>query len=85
MEKEFFGSKKIVRELGNFTIKYLHSNNFAGVIKHIPGHGRAKTDSHKKMPIVSSSLKDLDNNDFYSFKLSKAKFAMTAHVLYKKI
>ena len=84
-KRGFSDQKKIVRDLGNYTIKYLHSNNFAGVIKHIPGHGRAKTDSHKKMPIVSSSLKDLDNNDFYPFKLSKAKFAMTAHVLYKKI
>ena len=71
--------------MGNYTIKYLHANNLAGIIKHIPGHGSARTDSHKKMPIVSSSLKNLNDTDFYPFKLSKAKFAMTAHILYKKI
>ena len=45
--------------MGNYTIKYLHANNLAGIIKHIPGHGSARTDSHKKMPIVSLSLKNL--------------------------
>ena len=71
--------------MGNYTIKYLHANNIAGIIKHIPGHGSARTDSHKKMPIVSLSLKNLNNNDFYPFKFSNAKFAMTAHILYKNI
>ena len=37
------------------------------------------------MPVVKLSKNKLYNIDFYPFKLSKAKFAMTAHVLYKKI
>ena len=57
----------------------------AGVIKHIPGHGGTITDSHKKMPIVSASLKKLNHLDFYAFKDLNAQFAMTAHILYKKI
>ena len=84
-KRSFSKEKKIVKEMGNYTIKYLHENNLAGIIKHIPGHGSARTDSHKKMPIVSLSLKNLNDTDFYPFKLSKAKFAMTAHILYKNI
>ena len=84
-KRSFSKDKNIVKEMGNYTIKYLHSNNLAGVIKHIPGHGSARSDSHKKMPIVSLNLKNLDNFDFYPFKSSKAKFAMTAHILYKNI
>ena len=84
-KRSFSRDKNIVKEMGNYTIKYLHSNNLAGVIKHIPGHGSARSDSHKKMPIVSLDLKELNNFDFYPFKLSKAKFAMTAHILYKNI
>jgi len=34
---------------------------------------------------VNLSLKNLNNIDFYPFKLSKAKFAMTAHISYAKI
>ena len=74
--------KKIVKELGKFTIKYLHLNKISGVIKHIPGHGAAISDSHVKMPRVSLSLKKLDEIDFYPFKFSNAKLAMTAHILY---
>ena len=84
-KRSFSKEKKIVKEMGNYTIKYSHENNLAGIIKHIPGHGSARTDSHKKMPIVSLSLKNLNDTDFYPFKLSKAKFAMTAHILYKNI
>ncbi len=83
--RSFSKDKKIVKEMGNHTIKYLHQNNLAGIIKHIPGHGSSRIDSHKKMPIVNSDFKDLNNVDFYPFKSSKAKFAMTAHILYKKI
>ena len=84
-DRSFSKDKKIVKEMGIHTIKYLHSNKFTGIIKHIPGHGSAKSDSHKKMPMVSLDFKTLNNIDFYPFKSSKAKFAMTAHILYKKI
>ena len=72
--------------MGKLTvIKYLHLNKIIGVIKHIPGHGAAVVDSHKKTPNVSLSFNKLNDIDFYPFKFSKAKFAMTAHILYSKI
>ena len=83
--RSFSSNKKIVKKLGQLTIDYLHPNKIAGVIKHIPGHGSASVDSHKKMPIVNLSLKKLNKLDFYPFKISKATFAMTAHILFKKI
>ena len=83
--RSFSEDKKIVKILGDLTIKYLHFNRIAGVIKHVPGHGASVSDSHKKMPKISLSLKKLNKIDFYPFKLSKAKFAMTAHILYSKI
>ena len=83
--RSFSKDKKIVRDLGMHTINFLHRNKIAGVIKHIPGHGYAFSDSHKKMPKVSLNSKTLNNLDFYPFKKSKAKFAMTAHILFTKI
>ncbi len=83
--RSFSKNKKIVKLLGEKTILYLNKNKIGSVIKHIPGHGSAKSDSHKMMPVVKLSKNKLYNIDFYPFKLSKAKFAMTAHVLYKKI
>ena len=83
--RSFSKDKKIVRDLGMHTINFLHRNKIAGVIKHIPGHGYAFSDSHKKMPKVSLNAKTLNSLDFYPFKKSKAKFAMTAHILFTKI
>ena len=84
-DRSFSKDKKIVKELGSLTIKYLHKNKIAGIIKHMPGHGAATTDSHVKMPRVSLSLKKLNEIDFFPFKQSKAKIAMTAHILYHQI
>ncbi len=84
-KRGFSRDKKIVKLLGNLTIKYLHSNKIAGIIKHIPGHGSSSKDSHKTMPKVLLSKKELNKVDFFPFKSSKAKFAMTAHILYSKI
>ncbi len=83
--RSYSNDKKIIKELGKFTIKYLHLNGVGGVIKHIPGHGPSKSDSHKVMPKVLLSKKKLEKIDFYPFKSSNAKLAMTAHILYKQL
>ncbi len=84
-KRSFSKKKKIVRELGNLTIKYLEYKKIASVIKHIPGHGAATSDSHKKTPFVSLSKKKLNEIDFYPFKTCNSKFAMTAHIIYKNL
>ena len=83
--RSFSNDREIVKKLGVFTIKILHKNKIAGIIKHIPGHGAATTDSHKNTPKVKLSLKKLDKIDFYPFKNTKSKLAMTAHILYTKL
>ena len=83
--RSFSNDIKTVKQLGKLTLKYLHKKKIAGIIKHIPGHGAATVDSHKKLPKVKLHLKKLNQIDFYPFKLSNAKLAMTAHILYTKI
>lgn len=56
------------------------------VIKHIPGHGRAMADSHLELPVVDTSLAELQATDFAPFKaLADMPAAMTAHVVYSAI
>ncbi len=81
----FSKDKKIVKELGKITIDLLKKNKIGSVIKHIPGHGCSKIDSHKKMPIVKHSINKLNKIDFYPFKKSRSQFAMTAHILYEEL
>ncbi len=52
------------------------------VIKHIPGHGRARADSHNELPVISASLEELKNSDFKPFAaLNDLPLAMTAHIV----
>lgn len=56
------------------------------VIKHIPGHGRARADSHKALPVIDASLDDLAASDFRPFMaLNDLPLAMTAHVVLKAL
>lgn len=53
------------------------------VIKHIPGHGRARADSHLELPVVEASKAELAAIDFPPFAaMADAPMAMTAHVVY---
>ncbi|MDH7795648.1 MULTISPECIES: beta-N-acetylhexosaminidase [unclassified Beijerinckia] len=56
------------------------------VIKHMPGHGRARADSHLELPVVEASLADLEGSDFVPFRaLADMPLAMSAHVVYTAI
>jgi len=84
-DRSFSDNTKIINILGNFCINLFHKNNIGTVIKHIPGHGLAKVDSHLLTPTVSAKLNYLIKNDFSTFKNKKSLFAMTAHIIYTKI
>ena len=84
-DRSFSKDPKIVSKIGDICIKNFHSNQIGTVIKHIPGHGLAKVDSHKLTPSVNKNLKYLLKNDFSSFKKKSSFFAMTAHIIYTNI
>ena len=84
-DRSFSKNKIIVSKMGDLCIKLFHKNSIGTVIKHMPGHGLAKVDSHNFTPIVNKSLEYLINNDFYPFKNKKSFFAMTGHVVYKSL
>ncbi len=53
------------------------------IVKHIPGHGRATSDSHEGLPRVEATRHALESWDFQPFRLlSDLPAAMTAHVVY---
>ena len=84
-KRSFSKHKKTVKKLGEITIKKCHDSSIVTVIKHIPGHGCTSIDSHIKTPKVNLDEKILNEKDFYPFKISTAKLAMTGHILYSKI
>lgn len=72
--------------LGRAAAEGMIAGGVLPVIKHIPGHGRAKADSHHELPVVSASREELEAVDFTPFKaLSDMPMAMSAHVVYSAI
>jgi len=56
------------------------------VLKHIPGHGRARVDSHHACPLVDTSFEELACTDFAPFRaLAAMPWAMSAHIVYSAI
>jgi len=83
--RSFSKNRNTVSKMGDLCIKLFHENSIGTIIKHIPGHGLAKVDSHNFTPIVRKSAKYLDKNDFYPFRNKKSFFAMTGHIVYEKL
>ena len=83
--RSFSKDPKIVSSIGNLCIKYFQSNGIGTVIKHIPGHGLSKVDSHNFTPVINKDLNYLLKKDFTPFMKKKSFFAMTAHIIFKKI
>jgi len=84
-DRSFSKNPKIVSKIGDYCIQFFHQNSIGSVIKHIPGHGLAKVDSHFYTPVVNKKLSYLLKNDFIPFKNKKAFFAMTGHIIFNKI
>jgi len=80
--RSFSTSPTKVSKLGKLCIDLHKKNKISTVAKHIPGHGLAKCDSHKKTPIINASKSELIKKDFRPFRACKSFFAMTAHVIY---
>lgn len=81
-DRAFSSDPAIVAALGKAALDGLAAGGVAGVVKHMPGHGRADADSHLALPRVAVGRQALDL-DLAPFKaLRDAPMAMTAHVLY---
>lgn len=82
-DRSFGAGPMQVAALGRALLDGLAAGGVAGIIKHIPGHGRARADSHHELPVVDASAEDLAE-DLAPFRAlaPRATMAMTAHILF---
>lgn len=71
-----------VSALGKAVLEGLRSAGTLGVIKHIPGHGRALVDSHLELPVVDASDEELAVDLEPFERLRDAPMGMTSHIVY---
>lgn len=85
-DRAFSDNPAVIARLGQAVCDGLTSGGVMPVIKHIPGHGRARADSHLELPHVDVSVETLNATDFAPFKaLKDAPAGMTAHIVYDAI
>jgi beta-N-acetylhexosaminidase len=72
-----------VASLGRAALSGLAAGGVVGIIKHMPGQGRAVVDSHHALPVVKATEAALETDLEPFIKLSDAPIAMTAHVIYE--
>ncbi len=71
-----------------FALAFYKGQKQAGVIstaKHFPGHGNTITDSHTKIPIISSNLKEIQTNELLPYKIlikENIPMIMSGHLAY---
>ena len=82
-DRAFSADPKIVGLLGRAALDGFLAGGVLPVIKHLPGHGRARVDSHLELPVVAASRDELAASDWRPFRICRdAPLGMTAHVLY---
>ena len=73
----------IVADFGIQFIKGIQDQGLYACPKHFPGHGNTSIDSHSSLPIITSSISDLNNIELKPFKSAiknNVKMIMMAHI-----
>lgn len=75
-----------VTEIGRATAQGLMEGGVLPIMKHVPGHGRARADTHVDLPTVDAPRAELSQTDFAPFRaLADLPMAMTAHLVYSAL
>lgn len=85
-DRSFGSDPETVAALGWIICQSLLAAGIKPVIKHLPGHGRARVDSHLELPRVVAPRAVLESTDFVPFRVCRdAPFAMTCHCLFEAL
>jgi beta-N-acetylhexosaminidase len=90
-DRAFSSDPEIIAQAADVVCEAFLSVGVQPIIKHIPGHGRAKSDSHLELPIVNTPIDELRAYDFKAFSricerpYAKSLWAMTAFITYTAI
>lgn len=81
-DRSFGHDPMLVAALGRSVIDGLRDGGVVGVVKHMPGQGRATVDSHLSLPVVAADVETLAADIAPFAALHDAPMGMTSHVLY---
>jgi beta-N-acetylhexosaminidase len=71
-----------VASLGRAVLDGLREGGVVGVVKHMPGQGRAVVDSHHELPVVDADEATLAADLLAFERLNDAPMGMTGHIMF---
>ena len=71
-----------VASLGRALLDGMREGGVVGVVKHMPGQGRATVDSHHDLPVVTAVEAELASDLAAFARLNDAPMGMTGHILF---
>lgn len=84
-----FGEKpELVAAMTAAAVRGLHENGSVGALKHFPGHGDTRLDSHRGLPTVTRNRAELMAIDLPPFAAgieAGAKIIMTSHIIFSAL
>lgn len=84
LERSYGANAQTVTHYASIFMEELQSKKILSVLKHFPGHGSSKDDSHKGFVDVSDSWNDIELQPYKTLiKQNKVDMIMTAHVFNK--
>ena len=87
-DRSFGSDKEEVAKFGITAMKELQKNKVVSAIKHFPGHGATKQDSHNFLPVINEKIEKLQKEDMYPFEQAiknGADVVLVGHLLIKNI
>ncbi len=82
-DRAFGGEPMRVAALGKAALEGLRRGGVVGIVKHMPGHGRALVDSHLELPRVKAGAEALETDIAPFAALKGAPMGMTCHVVFE--
>ena len=85
-DRAFSSRPSIVAALARAQAETFLSSGILPVVKHMPGHGKLKTDPHEMLPIIDAPRAELEGQDFMPFELLKdLPLGMNSHAVFSMI
>jgi beta-N-acetylhexosaminidase len=85
-DRAFSATPSIVAALARAQVETFLANGILPVVKHLPGHGRLKTDPHDVLPTIDAPRADLEAQDFVPFELLKdVPMGMNSHAVFSAL
>lgn len=86
--RSFGESPRLVAAMTAAAVRGLQENGAVAAIKHFPGHGDTRADSHRGLPTVDRTRAELFRIDLHPFAVgidAGAKMVMTSHIIFSAL